>query len=276
MPAPETLRGVLRRAAALLRRDVGPARLPAARGLRRWRWPSCAAATSTRDGSARPRAASTYRGRSGTTRRDRGRRRPGLPQLHRRGHRPPTPATGCSARVSSVPWSPRTSTTTRSGRRRYGSWTRRRRTPSPAPSSRTTARPCARQRRRCGPTGAVVGQQFFGGARGFSTNHKAGSKLNLVRWVSARTVRETFSLPATPIPPHGRGKGPFLRPALVVPPQAPRLADHGPPCLRGPRGRGPHRVPAGPGTFVAGGIETASRRQALAEARALVEDALAQ
>jgi 1-pyrroline-5-carboxylate dehydrogenase len=43
------------------------------------------------------------------------------------------------------------------------------------------------------PTGAVVGQQPFGGARGSGTNDKAGSKLNLVRWVSARTIKETFS-----------------------------------------------------------------------------------
>jgi 1-pyrroline-5-carboxylate dehydrogenase len=45
------------------------------------------------------------------------------------------------------------------------------------------------------PTGAVVGQQPFGGARGSGTNDKAGSKLNLVRWASARTVKETFSPP---------------------------------------------------------------------------------
>jgi 1-pyrroline-5-carboxylate dehydrogenase len=43
------------------------------------------------------------------------------------------------------------------------------------------------------PTGAVVGQQPFGGARGSGTNDKAGSKLNLVRWASARTVKETFA-----------------------------------------------------------------------------------
>jgi 1-pyrroline-5-carboxylate dehydrogenase len=43
------------------------------------------------------------------------------------------------------------------------------------------------------PTGAVVGQQPFGGARGSGTNDKAGSKLNLVRWVSARTVKENFA-----------------------------------------------------------------------------------
>ena len=45
------------------------------------------------------------------------------------------------------------------------------------------------------PTGAVVGQQPFGGARGSGTNDKAGSKLNLVRWVSARTVKENFNPP---------------------------------------------------------------------------------
>lgn len=45
------------------------------------------------------------------------------------------------------------------------------------------------------PTGAVVGQQPFGGARASGTNDKAGSKLNLVRWVSARNVKETFSPP---------------------------------------------------------------------------------
>jgi 1-pyrroline-5-carboxylate dehydrogenase len=45
------------------------------------------------------------------------------------------------------------------------------------------------------PTGAVVGQQPFGGARGSGTNDKAGSKLNLVRWISARTVKETFAPP---------------------------------------------------------------------------------
>jgi 1-pyrroline-5-carboxylate dehydrogenase len=43
------------------------------------------------------------------------------------------------------------------------------------------------------PTGAVVGQQPFGGARASGTNDKAGSKLNLVRWVSARTIKETFA-----------------------------------------------------------------------------------
>jgi 1-pyrroline-5-carboxylate dehydrogenase len=46
------------------------------------------------------------------------------------------------------------------------------------------------------PTGAVVGQQPFGGARGSGTNDKAGSILNLQRWVSPRTIKETF-VPAT-------------------------------------------------------------------------------
>ncbi len=42
------------------------------------------------------------------------------------------------------------------------------------------------------PTGAVVGQQPFGGARGSGTNDKAGSSINLMRWVNARTIKETF------------------------------------------------------------------------------------
>ena len=45
------------------------------------------------------------------------------------------------------------------------------------------------------PTGAVVGQQPFGGARGSGTNDKAGAKVNLLRWVSMRTVKETFVTP---------------------------------------------------------------------------------
>ena len=46
------------------------------------------------------------------------------------------------------------------------------------------------------PTGAVVGQQPFGGARASGTNDKAGSVLNLLRWTSPRTLKETF------VPPH--------------------------------------------------------------------------
>jgi len=54
------------------------------------------------------------------------------------------------------------------------------------------------------PTGAVVGQQPFGGARASGTNDKAGSQLNLYRWLSARTIKETF-VPATDY------RYPFLR-----------------------------------------------------------------
>ncbi|MCK4601155.1 MAG: aldehyde dehydrogenase family protein, partial [Phycisphaerae bacterium] len=46
------------------------------------------------------------------------------------------------------------------------------------------------------PTGAVVGQQPFGGGRASGTNDKAGSYLNLLRWTSPRTLKETFD-PAT-------------------------------------------------------------------------------
>ncbi len=45
------------------------------------------------------------------------------------------------------------------------------------------------------PTGAVVGQQPFGGARASGTNDKAGSKMNLLRWTSVRTIKETFVSP---------------------------------------------------------------------------------
>ena len=45
------------------------------------------------------------------------------------------------------------------------------------------------------PTGAVVGQQPFGGARSSGTNDKAGSPLNLMRWVSPRLIKETFVPP---------------------------------------------------------------------------------
>ncbi|MNI67558.1 1-pyrroline-5-carboxylate dehydrogenase [compost metagenome] len=52
-------------------------------------------------------------------------------------------------------------------------------------------------------TGAVVGQQPFGGARGSGTNDKAGSMINLLRWVSPRTIKETFN-------PDTNYKYPFL------------------------------------------------------------------
>lgn len=59
------------------------------------------------------------------------------------------------------------------------------------------------------PTGAVVGQQPFGGARASGTNDKAGSPLNLLRWISARTIKETFN-PAT------HYSYPFLAPDVEV------------------------------------------------------------
>jgi 1-pyrroline-5-carboxylate dehydrogenase len=52
------------------------------------------------------------------------------------------------------------------------------------------------------PTGAVVGQQPFGGARASGTNDKAGSVLNLLRWVSPRTLKETFVPPTDHTYPH--------------------------------------------------------------------------
>ncbi len=54
-------------------------------------------------------------------------------------------------------------------------------------------------------TGAVVGQQPFGGGRASGTNDKAGSKLNLTRWVSARTIKETFVPPKDFRYPHMAG-----------------------------------------------------------------------
>jgi 1-pyrroline-5-carboxylate dehydrogenase len=45
------------------------------------------------------------------------------------------------------------------------------------------------------PTGAVVGQQPFGGSRASGTNDKAGSMFNLIRWVSLRTIKENFDPP---------------------------------------------------------------------------------
>ena len=52
------------------------------------------------------------------------------------------------------------------------------------------------------PTGAVVGQQPFGGARASGTNDKAGSMLNLLRWVSPQTIKETFVPPKDYRYPH--------------------------------------------------------------------------
>jgi 1-pyrroline-5-carboxylate dehydrogenase len=52
------------------------------------------------------------------------------------------------------------------------------------------------------PTGAVVGQQPFGGARASGTNDKAGSILNLMRWASPRTIKENFQPPKDPYYPY--------------------------------------------------------------------------
>jgi len=52
------------------------------------------------------------------------------------------------------------------------------------------------------PTGAVVGQQPFGGGRASGTNDKAGSVHNLLRWVSPRSIKETFVAPTTVRHPH--------------------------------------------------------------------------
>jgi 1-pyrroline-5-carboxylate dehydrogenase len=46
------------------------------------------------------------------------------------------------------------------------------------------------------PTGAVVGQQPFGGGRASGTNDKAGSTLNLLRWMTVRTIKENFLPPS--------------------------------------------------------------------------------
>ena len=106
-------------------------------------------------------------------------------------------------RRSSRPCSPSTSTPTTSSTRSSGPWTRHR------PTALTGAI-FARDRYvinqltealadtagnfyindKC--TGAVVGQQPFGGARASGTNDKAGSFLNLIRWTSPRTIKETF------------------------------------------------------------------------------------
>ena len=54
------------------------------------------------------------------------------------------------------------------------------------------------------PTGAVVGQQPFGGARASGTNDKAGSMWNLMRWVSPRSIKETLVAPTETGYPHMR------------------------------------------------------------------------
>jgi 1-pyrroline-5-carboxylate dehydrogenase len=52
------------------------------------------------------------------------------------------------------------------------------------------------------PTGSIVGQQPFGGARGSGTNDKAGSAANLMRWVSTRSIKESMVPPTDHRYPH--------------------------------------------------------------------------
>jgi 1-pyrroline-5-carboxylate dehydrogenase len=147
--------------------------------------------------------------RSGTRRSSRaGRRRPTRgTSSSRRSSRPRTPATSLCARRSSA----RDGHRLRLSRRQVGgdavdrgpdvALRADRRHLQPRPAGRAAGDERAAQRRRQllhqrqADRRAVVGQQPFGGARGSGTNDKAGSKLNLVRWVSARTVKETFSPP---------------------------------------------------------------------------------
>ena len=68
------------------------------------------------------------------------------------------------------------------------------------------------------PTGAVVGQQPFGGSRASGTNDKAGSALNLLRWTSARSIKETFVPPTDHDYPH---MGTEMMPRAVPPGRAP-------------------------------------------------------
>jgi 1-pyrroline-5-carboxylate dehydrogenase len=86
-------------------------------------------------------------------------------------------------------------------------------TPSPARSSRATGAVIAdalhRLRFAAGnfyindkPTGAVVGQQPFGGGRASGTNDKAGSAANLLRWTSVRSIKENFVPPTEHAYPH--------------------------------------------------------------------------
>ena len=94
------------------------------------------------------------------------------------------------------------------------------------------------------PTGAVVGQQPFGGARASGTNDKAGSKLNLVRWVErAHGEGDARAAARLQVSVHGRGMSPssfVLRPrSLVLSPESvvlgPRSSDLGLTSTLGPR-----------------------------------------
>ena len=135
------------------------------------------------------------------------RRTSGATSSSPRWSRRTTPATACSARRSSAPWSPSTSTTTHAGSEtlRVVDQT----SPYALTGARVRAgpaRPCARRASPCATRPATststtsprarwwASSRSAGRARS-GTNDKAGSKLNLVRWVSARTIKENFVPP---------------------------------------------------------------------------------
>ena len=128
-----------------------------------------------------------------------------------RVHRPHRAST--SPTSTSAPCSRSTSTRTTTTRRAWRRWSRSRRTPSRARSSRRTARRWRSAmhvlRFAAGnfyindkSTGAVVGQQPFGGARASGTNDKAGAPQNLLRWTSTRSIKESFVPPKDHTYPH--------------------------------------------------------------------------
>ena len=126
-----------------------------------------------------------------------------------------TRPTRCSTRSTSGRSCPSTSTTTRTSSRPSTRWSRSRSTPSPGPSSPRTATAIAwtmeRLRFAAGnfyindkPTGAVVGQQPFGGARASGTNDKAGSAQNLTALdVAAVDQGDVRAAEGLPLPAHG-------------------------------------------------------------------------
>jgi 1-pyrroline-5-carboxylate dehydrogenase len=159
-------------------------------------------------------------------RRPQGRHRPGARDSRRSRSSPAAPTTtprasSCGRPSSSATTRPTsacapstsarssrcTSTTTRRLRRGCSTrWSRSRPTRSPARSSPRTARRSSRPRDKLRyaagnfyindkPTGAVVGQQPFGGGRASGTNDKAGAAQNLMRWTSVRSIKETFVPP---------------------------------------------------------------------------------
>ena len=134
----------------------------------------------------------------------------GLLRAARPSSRAATRPTRCSAPSTSARSSPCTSTPTGSTPRCSTRWSRSRPTPSPgaiiAQDRAAIADATQRLRFAAGnfyindkPTGAVVGQQPFGGGRASGTNDKAGSAANLMRWTSVRSIKENF------VPPKAHG-----------------------------------------------------------------------